>query len=369
MTQLSREEVLTVCLLNEEALPGATASNMVGTSVDSSAVSIEVGQTDLRLPPELINRIAAALVHSNVRIVGAPGTGKSTLAKAVLRAIVGDEAVFTVATSQWTSEDVIGGPIPDPQNPQALIFRPGLVLAAAENGKWVAIDEINRADIDAAFGELFGLLSGFSLELPYSASSADPHSRVFIHAVRPPGDLPEGQYGLPADWRMLATMNSWDKTSLNRVSFAFSRRWCTVYVPIPDPIEYGAIVDEILTLVPTAYSPELRAALEILFVSAGSAETPTLRSIGFAIGAGIARSMIIDIAAMIDKGISSGDAFSFALDGFLLPQLEGALERHDDLLEVLKRAMTAAGTDSAYIETVTERLAVFTGRDVGTSPP
>lgn len=364
MSELSADQVRAVCdrltvsdatPLTAPALTGTTSPTEILATVQSAA-----GAAGLKLPPDIFVRIVAALAHSHVRIMGAPGTGKSTIAGLILQARQGDDWDFTLATGQWTGEDVIGGPVPDAADPRKLIFEPGLVLAAAEAGRWVGIDEINRADIDAAFGELFSLLAGFDTTLPYPPKPGSA-KRVKIYAERPIGELDEGEYGIPPDWRMIATMNSWDKTSLSRVSFAFSRRWCTVYLPIPDPGTYEKIIDAALAKHAAANQLLVEEALKALFAEE-RATAPTLRSLGLGMGPGIAISCIKDIAACMDLGIAPGDAVVAAVEGFVLPQFEGQLEMHDDILGALMSAISGFGPEDSLAATLNDRLGVFTGK-------
>ena len=102
-------------------------------------------------------------------LYGESGTGKTELALKFSNASKEnkfcDGYVLTTATSDWSTFDTIGGLMPDENG--ELYFNQGKFLEAIALNKWLIIDEINRADIDKAFGQLFTVLSGQNVELPY----------------------------------------------------------------------------------------------------------------------------------------------------------------------------------------------------------
>jgi hypothetical protein len=98
--------------------------------------------------------------------------------------------------------------------------------------EWLIIDELNRADIDKAFGSLFSALTGESVTLPFDGSDGD--SIQILDSSRADEAVTRSRFYIPDDWRMLATMNTLDKTSLYEMSYAFMRRWAFVPVGIPD---------------------------------------------------------------------------------------------------------------------------------------
>lgn len=85
---------------------------------------------------------------------------------------------------------------------------------------WLIIDEINRADIDKAFGPLFSVLTGDEITLPYESKSGNQI------VIKPQGKVTSVEtndftYFIPKYWRIIATMNTIDKASLYEMSFAF----------------------------------------------------------------------------------------------------------------------------------------------------
>jgi hypothetical protein len=71
-----------------------------------------------------------------------------------------------------------------------------------------------------------------------------------------------------------------------------------------------------------------------------------------------------DIAATLNAGLAAPDAVSQAFDGFVLPQFEGALEQHEDLVKCVRHALGVAGAGKTLLDEVDSKLAVFTGRRV-----
>lgn len=185
----------------------------------------------------LQSRITNALESGNhVLLFGPPGTGKTKLARQVCEATV-DNYELVTASADWSTFDTVGGYQTTVEN--TLEFQPGVVLdrfQAATDGtpanEWLIIDELNRADIDKAFGSLFSALTGESVTLPFNGSEGDPIE--ILNESRTDEEVCSNRFYIPEDWRMLATMNTLDKTSLYEMSYAFMRRWAFVPVGIPD---------------------------------------------------------------------------------------------------------------------------------------
>ncbi len=233
-------------------------------------------QRHILIDEKVIRRIYHALLAGHVILTGAPGTGKTELARLIPETLwqsslatssvdfesvedvpLSKETAYTTrlvtATDDWSPRTLISGLVPYSQN-GALSYKiqfghlTSSILAnwssegsESDNwstltlqrtrvtttssiergtlqkfkGQWLVIDEFNRAPIDLALGDALTALGGNDvLRVALEAGSAE---------------LP-----IPQDFRIIGTLHSFDRNYLNQISEALKRRFSFIEILPPD---------------------------------------------------------------------------------------------------------------------------------------
>jgi MoxR-like ATPase len=301
-------------------------------SFDVDAVAARAGGRGLLLPETLYRQVIAALESGkHIILTGPPGTAKTTLAQAVVEVAVEAERCSgylpTTATADWTTFETIGGL--KPTGRETLEFEPGHFLEAIERNQWLLIDELNRSNFDRAFGQLFTVLSGQAVTLPYARGDGRTGPIVLLPegSSRPAeGDV----LPIPRSWRIVATMNVFDKTLLFEMSFALMRRFAFIEVPSPTDEVFDALIDR-------AAGESARAA-DLTKQLLGLRD---VKDLGPAVYMDIARYLAWRIE--IGDGETDGRLLFEAFYSYLLPQFEGIDSREGE--DLFKRMKALVGPD------------------------
>lgn len=316
--------------------------------------------------------VAALRAGKHVILYGPPGTGKTELAEMICARLIAEPRnhfLFTTATSDWTTFDTIGGYVPAPGAGAHFVldFQPGIVTRALQSGKWLIIDEINRADVDKAFGELFTLLSGKSVRLPYRVRVGDEYKDVVL------GDLNrEDHYGIPmgSEWRLIGTLNTFDKASLYQLSYAFMRRFAFVEVACPPRDDYVRIIRGAVEQELEGESQEVQEIVQSLLAAVFAPEpNEGLARLELLVGPAIpldiiryCRGRLVSAHAHAgEPGNVVRDFVREGIESFLYPQFEGRDRDHELIIEAISDALEL---DEDRRGKTNRQLALWTGADL-----
>jgi MoxR-like ATPase len=298
---------------SETGFEGFTFEVVAGFAIDQR----------LYVPDEVVATAVASLRSGkHLILIGPPGTGKTSFAQvlAEVARVLGIARgwVVVTATADWTSADTVGG---YRQAKDGLLhFHPGHVLEAIDANAWLVIDELNRADVDKAFGQLFTVLSGQAVKLPFidqRHGTARAPSIVPDGATEPPNTY---AHQVSPYWRIIATLNTRDRDFLFRMSYALLRRFAVVEMPNPPADVYR----ELLRAKASTGSTELDEAIAEMIAVPG-------RSLGPAILLDCARYVQARRALgtpVNSEGGSERETFvGEAIGAFVLPQMDDLTPR------------------------------------------
>ncbi|MFC7070609.1 AAA family ATPase [Halobaculum lipolyticum] len=330
----------------------------------------------------VLEQIDIALRSGNhIILTGPPGSGKTTLAEEVSKHYA-DNYQMATATDDWSTFDTIGGY--QPRKDGTLRFHPGIFLSRflkrgrsgnvrpqAKN-EWLIIDELNRASIDKAFGSLFSALTGSDVTLPFDerieGDDEDDRDSAEVRPIEIVGDpdsrteppLNRYTYYIPNDWRLIATVNSTDKSSLYRMSRAFMRRFAFIPVPVPSSEEIQDIGDELFEEYFDKWELEIPDASEINNLE-GDVEDQLIEDLPIIWAAvqdqqQVGPGVLKDMTSQIVTGMHRKDElrYEYAFVAKLLPQLDGIPP--EQMRTILNRIEANLG-NSAEEETFNKNVA------------
>jgi MoxR-like ATPase len=295
-------------------------------------------QETLAVPESTLREVFTEVADGrHILLYGPPGTGKTTLAELLGAEAFGVATHTETASADWTAFETVGGlQLGLEDGKETLRPRPGVITEAivrclnavsehaADNSKpqaaWLVLDELNRANMDAAFGPLFTSLD-------------QSHRRVSL----PFFDEARRVLWVPRSFRIVGTMNTYDKNFLFRMSYALTRRFALVPMEPPTTGEEAA--------------DERRAEKEALWTSLHAAlsdhgDTRTVADLK----AAFSRKLMEPLYDVLVQKVRSPDGLNRGLGFALVASAvrHAALERHlelvddDGLVEALDRGVRAA---------------------------
>ena len=268
-------------LEEEGAIPPTGFHGAVARTVEVADYPLEVPEnleeqldaveSRILVARETLEDAAFALISGNLVLQGPPGTGKSSLARELCR-VFGVTPLAVTAHQDWSSYDLIGRkelrlsddgreevvPV-DGVFTKAALDCAGIVSRHFDEpdlpqAVWLLIDELNRANVDEAFGELFSVL-GADEVVPITLLHRG-NDAVLYTSKR---------------FRIVATLNSFDKQFVNALSQGVRRRFSFVTIGIPDQRPEGEDWGEGDSIAAREYGIVVREAIARTVRSGGAA--------------------------------------------------------------------------------------------------
>lgn len=336
-----------------------TATGAEGDDTDEEEIippaSLEIPEhTDLiGIDPAVYRQINAALKSGkqHIMLYGPPGTGKTSLARWIAATLTGGMWTLVTGSSDWSSQDIIGGY--QPVGSGGVSFIPGVLLRRFDRP--LIIDELNRCDIDKVIGPLFTVLSGQQTTLPYRLNIEDIDSPQYVILPESKLSAEVHEFAPGPHWRLIATINSIDKAALYQMSYALSRRFGWVYVDVPR--DTVAFIASYLKMVdPTWAGPDAEAPCPLGTFWAAINEVRPLGPAPIIDAIKAVQEMEDGANFFAAPTPSMQEALLDAVDMVLLPMLDGIFVQEADGL--VEAATEAFDLDTAGKERIGQRMKV-----------
>jgi len=297
----------------------------------------------------LVAAVAALRSGKHLLLMGAPATGKSMLAR-VLADALGFELYACTASSAWSRYDFIGGPVLGEGG--RLEWRSGHLLRALARhlelreregrGVLFLVEELNRAEADKVLAEFFTMFPSSNPEEWRFPEGLVREIRSFKGKGAVDEDAAklleyfERNNRIPEDFRIVATVNTFDRAFLFTLGYALQRRFVVLEIlpPKSREKELEAVVAQLKRKGIDVEEEEAKTIAEEAVDLIRVLRDATGRSLGLGITVDTA---ILAYEMVKSKGVGDAkEAVQKAAVCTVLPQLELVGEEVEEIVGKLK---------------------------------